>query len=311
MQLHISIAAETVTTLFGLPITNSLIMTWIVMAFIIAFALLSTKKLTLIPGNLQFIAELLVGGLYNFFGTILSQKKLKALFPLVATIFIFVLVSNWAGLIPGLSAIGIQNEQLHANRLGLSQAVAVTSAEPIDDVQTQNDVEHAGQKVAAEGALESEAHEEVKKHATFIPIFRGPTADLNTTIALGLISVGAMIFYGIKYLGVAFFLRYFNFSNPIMTFVGILELISDISKILSFGFRLFGNIFAGEVLLAVMGYLVPLIAPIPFLGLELFVGVIQALVFAMLTAVFISMASESHGDHKEEHDGQHAQMATS
>ena len=136
----------------------------------------------------------------------------------------------------------------------------------------------------------------------FIPILRGPTADLNTTLALALIAMVMVQVYGFKYQGFKYLKKFFDFSNPINFFVGILELISDISKVISFAFRLFGNIFAGEVLLTVISFLVPVIAPMPFYGLELFVGAIQGLVFMMLATVFINMATVGHGgDEHESH----------
>jgi F-type H+-transporting ATPase subunit a len=138
-----------------------------------------------------------------------------------------------------------------------------------------------------------------EKH--FLPFFRGPTADLNTTIALAAISVASAQIYGIKHLGFKIHLKkFFNISNPIYLFIGLLELISEFSKIISYSFRLFGNIFAGEVLLTVMGFLIPYLAPLPFLGLEVFVGFIQALVFTMLSLVFWTIATESHESNHEE-----------
>ena len=127
-----------------------------------------------------------------------------------------------------------------------------------------------------------------------IPIFRGATADINTTLALALISMGTIQFYGFKALGVKYLNKFFNFKNPIYTFVGLLELIAEIAKIISFAFRLFGNIFAGEVLLTVIGTLIPFLAALPFIGLEIFVGFIQATVFVMLSLVFMKLAVEAH-----------------
>ncbi|MBI2029125.1 F0F1 ATP synthase subunit A [Candidatus Gottesmanbacteria bacterium] len=138
----------------------------------------------------------------------------------------------------------------------------------------------------------------VKEEEKLIPLFRGPTADLNTTLALALIAVFVVQYYGIKSVGSKIYLsKFLNFKNPILFFVGILEFISEVARILSFAFRLFGNIFAGEVLLAVIAFLIPLIVPLPFLGLEVFVGFIQALVFAMLTAVFLAVATSEHAEH--------------
>lgn len=134
--------------------------------------------------------------------------------------------------------------------------------------------------------------EKIKEgHHVFVPLFRAGTADLNTTLALAVVSILVIQYAGLKSLGTHYLKKFFNFSNPIYFFVGILEIVSEISKILSFAFRLFGNIFAGEVLLTVIAFLMPVFAPLPFMGLELFVGFIQALVFSMLTAVFLSLAT--------------------
>lgn len=133
-------------------------------------------------------------------------------------------------------------------------------------------------------------------HQTFIPFLRAGTADLNMTVAIAMISVILVQVFGVIYVGAKKHLRkYFN-PNPNFTFVGIIELISEFTKIISFSFRLFGNVFAGEVLLLVISTLVPLIAPVPFYLLEIFVGFIQAFVFALLTLVFlkISVTAEEH-----------------
>ncbi|MEK9165784.1 MAG: F0F1 ATP synthase subunit A [Patescibacteria group bacterium] len=129
----------------------------------------------------------------------------------------------------------------------------------------------------------------------FTPLFRPGSADLNMTIALALISVIMIQAVGFKTLGIGYIKKFINFSHPIKFFVGILETISEIAKIISFSFRLFGNIFAGEVLLSVMLMLMPYFVPLPFYGLELFVAVIQAFVFAMLTLVFMKVAMIPHG----------------
>ncbi|OGK17677.1 ATP synthase F0 subunit A [Candidatus Roizmanbacteria bacterium RIFCSPHIGHO2_02_FULL_40_13b] len=128
-----------------------------------------------------------------------------------------------------------------------------------------------------------------------VPILRAATADLNTTVALALISVVLIQVYGIKYIGIKKFVgKFLNFSGPIAFFTGILEIVSEISKVLSFAFRLFGNIFAGEVLISVVAFLIPILASFPFLMLEIFVGFIQAIVFSMLSAVFLSMSTAEH-----------------
>jgi F-type H+-transporting ATPase subunit a len=249
-SLNISISAEPLFNLFGVPITNSIATSWVISALTILFVLSLTNNIKL-RGKLlkaQLLMEIIVEALYGIVVNIAGTVKGKIFFPLVATFFFFIVPSNWSGLLPGAGTIGF-NEVLHGKEL-------------------------------------------------FIPILRGPTADLNTTLALALIAMFFVQFYGFKYQGLGYLKKFFDFSNPINFFVGILELISDISKVISFAFRLFGNIFAGEVLLTVISYLVPVIAPIPFYGLELFVGAIQGLVFLMLSTVFMNMATLGHGDHE-------------
>jgi F-type H+-transporting ATPase subunit a len=158
----------------------------------------------------------------------------------------------------------------------------------------------------AEGTAAEEEH-----GPKFVPLFRAPSADLNMTFALAISTVLMVQIWGIRTQGGAYFAKFTNVSGPnigmkiINGFVSVLEIISELSRILAFGFRLFGNIFAGEVVLATMAFLIPLFLPLPFYALEVFVGVIQALVFMMLTLVFFTMATISHGH--EEHD--HAQTA--
>lgn len=234
-MLHISLAAEPIGHIGPLPVTNSLLMTWVVMALLILISIAATRRHSMIPNHIQSIAELIVEGLYSFFSSVVGRNVMM-IFPLVASQFLFIMIANWSGLLPGVGTIGF----------------------------------HEGE--------------------TFIPLLRGPTADLNLTIALAVIAVVAMQFFGFKTLGLAYSRRFVNFKNPILGFVGFLEIISDASKIISFAFRLFGNIFAGEVLLAVMAFLMPFIAPMPFFMLELFIGFIQALIFSTLTSVFISAA---------------------
>jgi len=248
MALNISISAEPIAQFFGLTITNSLLTGWIVTAVLSLCVYFFSKKIEAKgePSRLQSFIEFIIEALYGVVESIAGGAKAKVFFPMVGTLFIFILASNWSGLLPGLASIGFQ---------GI----------------------HNG-------------------HAAFIPYWRAPTADINTTLALGLITMIMVQVYGVKYLGFKYFKKFFDFSNPINFFVGILELISDFSKIISFTFRLFGNIIAGEILLLVMAMIVPVLGPTPFIALEIFVGFIQALVFMMLASVFINMATLGHGD---------------
>jgi F-type H+-transporting ATPase subunit a len=138
-------------------------------------------------------------------------------------------------------------------------------------------------------------HEMHEGKEVFVPLLRSVASDLNFTLAIAIIAVIMTNIFGIIAIGFkSHASKFFNFSSPLKFFVGILELIGEFAKLISYSFRLFGNIFAGEVLLIIIGFLVPYFVPIPFLFLELFVGFIQALVFSTLTLVFISIAVEHH-----------------
>ncbi len=237
---HISLAAEIVGRIGGFPISNALITTWLVMGILIVLSRLATRSMQMVPSNAQSIAELLVGGLYDFFHSV-TGKYVSSVFPLVGSLFLFILTANWVGLFPGVGTVGF----FHGEE--------------------------------------------------FTPLLRGATADLNTTVALAIVAVLAIQYFGFKTSGIHYSSRFINFSSPIYFVLGLLEIVSEVSKIVSFAFRLFGNIFAGEVLLAVMAFLMPFIVPLPFITMELFVGFIQALVFSMLTAVFLTVAV-SHGE---------------
>jgi F-type H+-transporting ATPase subunit a len=236
------------------------------------------------------MAEIVIGGLYEFFESVIGHH-VKLVFPLLASLFLFIILANWVGLLPGVGTVGFFKEEHGENKQDSQKSSSTLDTEiviPVDGHNPSNAV--LAPSLSSEGPSEIV---EVKKE--FVPLFRGATADLNTTLALAVFSVIAMQFYGFHVLGSHYGGRFIDLRSPIYFFVGILEVISDTSKIISFAFRLFGNIFAGEVLLAVMAFLMPFIIPLPFLMLELFVGFVQALVFSMLTAVFVNVAL-SHGE---------------
>ncbi len=295
--LHISISAEPLTTIGELTISNSIFTSLIVSFLLIAIAFVarSSIKDERRPQGLQNFFEWVVESLFGLVeGIAGSKKKAKAFFPFIATFFLFILLNNWFGLLPGVGTIGFiegentEHAQLQESGLELESSKAYASEL----------AEEHRQEAEAAMMEESEHVESEGDHgAVFVPYLRAGTADLNGTLALGLISIVVTQFFGFKYLGLSYLKKYFNFSNPIMFFVGILELISEFAKIISFAFRLFGNIFAGEVLLVVMLMLGKVIIPMPFYGLEIFVGFIQALVFAMLSLVFFNMATIGHDDH--------------
>ena len=143
-----------------------------------------------------------------------------------------------------------------------------------------------------------------QKLALIIPLFRSVYSDVNNTLALALISFVMVEFWGLRTLGLGYLKKFFNFSGVIPFFVGILELLSEFIRIISFAFRLFGNIFAGEVLILMLTFLLPFLIVDIIYGLELFVGFIQAAVFALLTLVFAVMAVEHHDEEHEAHAGE-------
>lgn len=232
------------------------------------------KKVKMVPDRAQNAAEAVVDGLLDFMTAVAgNRKKAEKFFPVVATIFLFILASNWAGILPGAGSIGFY--KTHA----------------IEAVSEYAPVTLEGEMPAGLDKKIENDHGEKK----FVPFFRTVNSDLNVTLALALIAVTLSHYFGVATIGAAHHAgKFFNFKNPIQFFVGILEFISEFAKIISFSFRLFGNIFAGEALLTIITFLVPIVAPLPFYGLELFVGLIQALIFAVLTMMFLSVATEHH-----------------
>lgn len=257
-MLEISIAPEVITHIAGFPVTNTILV--MAVMFVVAIYIAITVRLhtsadkpaTGIAGLLDIFTEIFL----DFVDSITNDhKKSVRFFPIVATIFLIVLLSNLVELVPGLGSIGIWEI-------------------------------HNGETV-------------------LVPFIRSMSADLNFTFVIAIFAMTSVQIMGMRMLGAAeywgkFFVAPWKKPYFIGSFVGILEFMSEFSKTLSFAFRLFGNIFAGEVLLAVMGFLSPFLAPLPFLFLELFVGFVQALVFSTLTIVFLNMATTSH--HEEEHE---------
>lgn len=267
-----TLASETIAHIGSFSIRNSMIMAWLAMLIlIIGVLILKRKGIKLVPRGFQNFVEVIIGGLFDFFNSVTQdEKQTRKFFPIVATIFIFVITSNWMGILPGVGSIGFYEKE-HV------------IAEVID------------KNVHTETPTSDEVGVEEKE--IFVPYFRSGYADVNMTLALAIISVIVTQIFGIASLGFFHYAGKFfvnPLKDPIGFFVGLLELVSELAKLISFSFRLFGNIFAGEVLLVVIGFLAPFIAPIPFYGLELFVGFVQALVFSILTLVFMKMAATPH-----------------
>jgi len=248
--------AETLFTMGNFHITNSLLTSWVAVFLIIILAVVIRVKNSKIPSKFQSIIETVIEGAYNMMDMVTNDRsKSERIFPIIFSVFLFVLINNWLGLFPGFGSITYNGTAL----------------------------------------------------------FRGATADLNTTLALGLFGVIAANIFGIIVVGGwNWFNKFINLKalieipqkigkeltvvliNPITFFVGLVEIISEVAKIASLSFRLFGNVFAGEVLLASLSAMLAYGLPLPFMFLELIVGIIQALIFSILTLVYFTIASTEH-----------------
>ena len=253
--------SETIFYIGNFNVTNSLINSFIVVILVVILSLVIRSKASKIPQGLQNYFEVIIEKALELCDSVTgSREKSLKFFPLVFALFIFILFNNWLGILPGIGSIGLIMQE--------------------------------------EG------------HKIFVPFFRGGTADLNTTLALALLAVIGSNIAGIIVTGFwNYFNKFFNIKaflqiprkilkdptivlvNPIKAFVGLVEIIGEIAKIASLSFRLFGNIFAGEVLLASMAALFAYFIPIPFMFLEIIVGIIQALIFSVLTLVYMTIAT--------------------
>ena len=249
---RLSQKAVEIARVYGFPITNSMVVSWVVALALVIFARVATRDMKKIPGGTQNLLEWLVGGLYDFLERIIGPQLVKRTFWFFATTFIFILSANWIGLIPGADTIGWGHR-------------------------------------APEGFVVDE------------PFFRGANADLNMTLAMALVFFACWIIWALQEVGPGGFVRELfvpkgattGFLKVLMIVVffaaGCLEIVSILFRPISLSFRLYGNIFAGENMLETMSRMVPglgWLLPIPFYFMELLVGLVQALVFMLLCAVF-------------------------
>ncbi len=269
-------AAAPVFSVGPLQFTSSTVITWIVALGLIALAQVATRNIQMVPRGLQNFVEWLVEGMYEFFTEILGPALVKKSFWFFCTLFLFILFTNWFGLFPGVGTIG--------HNVTLSDG----------------------------------SHE-------FKPFLRGGNADLNMTLAMSLIFFVLWIVWSFQSLGVGGFLKHLFsggdngkgvmalFMVAIFLFVGVIEVVSIAFRPVSLSFRLYGNIFAGENILEAMMHLggtwFGWLLPLPFYFLELLVGLVQALVFALLTSVFTALMAGGHDDHGHEEGHGHKQHA--
>jgi F-type H+-transporting ATPase subunit a len=285
---EVALAAEPIFHIGSFVVSNALLTTWIVTIILIVVAFITTRRypkdLTaaknseLVPSGFGNFIEWVVEGLYGFAEGV-AGKWVSKFFPIVMTIFLFIVVSNWIGLIPGVGTIGFL-EHPHGDKAGFVANGAFLTAQE--------------SHTAGEGFI-------------LAPFLRAPSTDLNFTVALALVAVFMAQYFGVKAQKLGYFKKFVDFSGfkqnigmgILYVIVGVLEAISEVARIISFSFRLFGNIFAGEILLGVLAFLIPFFVTMPFYGLELFIGFIQGFVFFMLALVFFSLATMGHGE--EEH----------
>ena len=319
----------------GFILTNTMIATWIALIVLIAIALKVRSGMSEVPGRFQGMVEVFIEFFLDLAERIAGHDRARQFFPLVMTIFLFIFVANWIGILPGFGTIGrvetveevvyhhhcyeyhydsndtpeqrVQkaNDCAHHTKVQVFQGDGGFSFLPFGSVGESGTAtaDEWGHYVAgADGKPEwvNEQAEPGKRAGLLVPFFRSANTDINTTLAVAIVAMVMIHFWGFKTLGFASHAgKFINVrQGPMWLFVGLLELISEFARLISFTFRLFGNIFAGEVLLAAMIFLLPLIGIVPFLGLELFVGLIQAFIFSMLTLVFAASATVAHdADH--------------
>lgn len=275
---EITLFAEPLFRVENFQITNALLTSWVAVALVVVIAITLRLKLKKIPTKIQHIFEIVVDGALSLCDQVTNDRVLSLkVFPYVISVFFFILINNWMGMLPGVGSVG---------------------------------------QVVREGG-----------ESVFVPFLRGATADVNTALALGLLAVVGSNLFGIITIGAwKTFNKYVNLKAlgsipfkvrkdpsvlivaPITFFVGLLEVVGEVAKVASLSFRLFGNVFAGEVLLMSMAALVKFIVPAPFLFLEVFVGLIQALIFSLLSLVYFTIASQDHSEHDEHEEAHHKEV---
>ena len=306
---HIQLPAENVTAtpiVGAYNITNTMVATWVTILVLAAISFFGTRNVKEVPGRLQNLLEVVLEFFLGLAESVAGPERARRFFPLVMTIFLFIVTANWLGILPGFGTIGrfepakevvhhteaaAEKDGGHADlgkvRLQVFEGNGALAVLPLGSVGTEITAEEYEESGVGDG----------QRAGLLVPFLRSANTDINTTLAIALVAMTMVHWWGFSALGITGHGgKFFNFrGGPVGLFVGLLEVISEVARVISFTFRLFGNIFAGEVLLIAMAFLVPLIGLVPFLGLELFVGLIQAFIFAMLTLVFAATATVRHG----------------
>lgn len=287
----ISIKAETLFSIGGfINFTNSMLFTLVVIAALTLFFALATRRMALIPKGAQNFAEVLVEFLLGLVEGTAGKRVGRRIFPLIATLFLFIIVANWSGLLPGVGTVGFcerhEGEGEHA-----AYMVKTASLPSVPSLQEEE---------KPKGGLPApEDKGYCPQGTTFVPFLRAANADLNTTLAMALLAVTIVQVSGIAAHGLRGYLK--ELFTPVL--MAPLHIVGEISRVISLSFRLFGNIFGGEVLVTIMyvllGSLFLGFGTFIFLGIELLFGFIQAILFSILTLVYISTAVAGHAGHAE------------
>jgi F-type H+-transporting ATPase subunit a len=302
---HIQLSAENVAEnpiVGDFHIKNTMVATWAAILVLALLSFLATRKVEEVPGRLQGLLEAVLEFFLSLAESVAGPERARRFFPLVMTIFLFRVTANWMGILPGFGTIGRfepAEEVIHH-----AEEKAEKDGEEVDlsKVDLQIFKRDGSVAILSFGSVHDEitAEEFGDSHddnvGLLVPFLRSANTDLNTTLAIAIVAMVMIHWWGFRALGVFGHAgKFINFKGgPIGLFVGVLELVSEVARVISFAFRLFGNIFAGEVLLIAMAFLIPLVGLVPFMGMELFVGMIQAFIFAMLTLVFAATATVSH-----------------
>lgn len=301
MEIHISLAAEELFKIGPIPVTNSMMTMFLVMILVFTTFTLIARRAKAVPGRAQGLLEMLIGFLVDLVEGTGGKRLGRRILPLISGIFIFIIFSNFSGLLPGVGTIGLIHEyddhdEDEEHAIGDEAGLAGEGTAESEAAAAAVEGDHGDEAASGE-----EAHGE-----SLVPFFRPPTADLNMTFALSIIAFIAIQVAGISANGVVGRIK--HMADP--PFLFPIELIGEFSRILSLAARLFGNVFAGEILLGVMYAMgaaikiaiIPFLFPVVFIGLEVLFGTIQALVFALLTLIYIMLAA-AHGAHDEDGHG--------
>jgi F-type H+-transporting ATPase subunit a len=327
----------------GFAITNSMLSSWLTTIILIVIFVVAASRKSLVPGRLQGFVEVMVEGLMNFVEGVSGKGVARAFFPIIATIFLFVLFNAWMGLLPIYPSLGFNSSEdanaayiekaeedeamhLHGTITSVGHSEFTLKDGTVFHLEPESKVEEelakgcspapcfaagaVGEKVKLE-ALKSQGMliaEHVEKGNTpRIDLLRPAGTDVNMPLALAIVAFLFVEIWGLRRLGFGYLAKFIRvktlikgpsrfFNGPIDLFVGILEGLSEIIRVVSFTFRLFGNMLAGKLLILVSAFLVPFVFSVPFYGLELLVGLIQAMIFAGLTLTFATLAISHHDD---------------